>query len=85
MNYRIIESTAGRIRVEYLQGVDVLATYDIDVPAVNGVPITGSALEAKIQSHAPTWMLQGTNHLTVIESKLVEATILNDSSLVEVL
>lgn len=63
MDYRIIaaNSELGQIRVTYSDnGIDI-ATYDIDVPIIDGKYITGIDLENEIQARAPIWLLNRKN------------------------
>lgn len=51
-------SEIGQIAVTYFSNGETLASYAIDVPIVDGVYITGSALDAEIMHRAPVWLLE---------------------------
>jgi len=60
MDYDIIgaDKTIGQIQVSYKnEEGNVVATYAIDIPVVEGKYITGDALHAEIILRAPTWIL----------------------------
>lgn len=60
MEYKIINATpgTGQIEVLYTHNGKNVSVYAIDVPVVDGVFLTGEALEAEILSRAPTWIIQ---------------------------
>lgn len=60
MNYRIIEAhaTSGQIVVEYSANGEVVGTFALDIPIVNGAYVTGAALESEIMLRAPTWIVE---------------------------
>ena len=63
MEYKIVAANAaiGQISVAYLDTAQkIVAIYAIDVPIVDGAFISGSTLEAEIQSRAPFWLLERT-------------------------
>lgn len=63
MKYKIVAAKAdiGQISVAYLDNTDgIVAIYAIDVPIIDGLFISGDALEAEIQGRAPFWLLERT-------------------------
>lgn len=60
MDYQIIHanSETGQIEVLYKQNGNPVATFAIDVPIVNGVFLSGDALDCEIKQRAPIWIIQ---------------------------
>jgi len=60
MEYEITQASQeiGSITVKYSSAGVSLGEYVIDLPIEDSMYITGVALEAEIQSRAPTWLLE---------------------------
>lgn len=83
MNYQIISArpALGQIVVRYLdaQG-QALSDYAIDLPVVAGAYPTGEALEAEIQSRAPTWLSVRKSEIAAADFSPIEALVTASSA-----